>query len=297
MILAYVKINGNKPYYVGQHWGEELGDYYGSGVIWNKCLQKCKDKFPANWRKLVKREILFIGDVSQETLNILERIYIRREQALYSDKLGGCNILEGGDNICPSKNVIVREKIRMSHLGDKNPIHKHIFTDEEKERARKRRVGVKMSEESRYKLSNSRKGMIFTDKHRANISKAVSGKNNPNYGKRGEETSMYGKHQTEFQKEVLSKRMSGENNPMYGRRSPNYGKRMSEEQKEKISKALRGRKVDESKILRGDKHPMYGKKRTLESRLKASQKLRGRRFTEEHKNKIRIATLKRYGKL
>lgn len=296
-ILAYVKIDGHKPFYVGQHWGETLGDYYGSGVIWNKCLQKCKNKFPKNWRKIVKREILFIGNVTQKTLNVLEKIYIKNNKALYSEKCGGCNVLEGGDNNCPSKNDVIREKIRLSHLGNKNPTHKHVFTDEEKQRARERRMGVKMSEESRKKLSNSRRGVVFTEEHRKNISKAVSGKNHPNFGKRGAETSMFGKHQTEYQKKVMRERMSGKNNPMFGKPSHNLGKPMSEEQKIKISNALKGRKVDESKILRGDKHPMFGKKRSLEARLKTSKKLKGRKFTEEHKEKIRIATLKRYGKL
>lgn len=296
-ILAYAKIDNHRPFYVGQHWGEELGDYYGSGVIWNKCLKNVKNKFPKNWRKLVKREILFSGDVSQDTLNILEKIYIRNNHAFYFEKIGGCNILEGGDNECPSKNDSVREKIRKSHLGDKNPIHKHVFTEEEKQRARERKLGTKMSKESREKLSKLRKGLVFSENHRANISKATSGKNNPNYGKRGPETSMFGKHQTDYQKKVMKERMSGANNPWFGKHSPNYGKPMSDEQKIKISNSLKGRKVDESKILRGNKHPMYGKHISDEHKRKISEKMKNRKFSDETLEKMRIAALKRYGKL
>ena len=296
-IVRGCDIFNHNPYYVGQHWGETIEDYFGSGEIWKKVILKIKRKLKSDWKNCVKKEILFSGNVSQKTLNALEKFYIKKCCSLYSLKLGGCNINEGGNNICPSKSEIAREKIRLSHLGDKNPIHKHVFTQEEKDLMRNRRLGVKMSDESKKKLSESRRGMILSEETKKKISEANMGNKNPNYGKRGEETSMYGKRQTEYQKRVMKERMSGSNNPMYGKVSPNKGKTMSDEQKKKISIALSGRKIDESKILRGEKHWAYGKHFSEETRKKMSKSQSGRRVSSETKEKMRISALKRYGKL
>lgn len=45
--------------------------------------------------------------------------------------------------------------------------------------------------------------------------KRMSGENNPNYGKKGEEHPFYGKHHTDECKKRQSELMKGENNPMY----------------------------------------------------------------------------------
>ena len=236
-ILEGCDIFGHNPYYVGQHWGVSIDNYFGSGVIWNKCILKIKKLYGESWKIYIKKEILFSGNVTQRTLNTLEKFYIRKHASLYEFNKGGCNVSIGGDNTCPSKSAIAREKIRLSHLGVNNPIHKHVYTDIERESMRKRKIGNKMSEESKKKLSEARLGMKFTDDHCKNISKAMIGDKNPNYGKRGNETSMYGRQQTEYQKSVLRERMKGKNNPMYGKVSPNKGKKMSEEQKRKISES------------------------------------------------------------
>lgn len=295
-IISGCEIFNNHPYYIGQHWGKNVDSYFGSGVIWNKCLKKIRN-IDKDWKKFVKKEILFIGDVNQNTLNILEKVYIKKYSSIYELKLGGCNITDGGNNACPSKSFEARRKIKESHLGSKNPIHKHIFSSEERECLRNRRLGFKMSEESKRKISEARKGIKFSESHRKKISEATCGEKNPNFGKRGKETSMFGRKQTEYQKSVMRKRMAGSNNPMFGKPPKNKGKKMSEEQKEKISKALKGRKIDESKILRGEKHWAYGKHFSDETKRKMSKALKGRKMSLETREKIRIATLKRYGKL
>src|SRR5574344_1416501 len=105
----------NKKYYVGQT-TNVIGfeSYWGSGKIWNLYLKNVKKKFPHCWQKLIKREILWQGECNQKTLDKLEEIYIRREHALYSENLGGCNVLPGTANkfgsINPSKIKTCSEK-------------------------------------------------------------------------------------------------------------------------------------------------------------------------------------------
>ena len=94
-ILAGVSYNGNKPYYVGQYVGNNFNSYWGSGKFWAKFLKGVKNKFPTCWKKLIKREVLYQGECNQKTLDKLEEIYIRKNFALYSNGLGGCNILPG----------------------------------------------------------------------------------------------------------------------------------------------------------------------------------------------------------
>lgn len=110
------------------------------------------------------------------------------------------------------------------------------------------------SEESRMKMSISKKGMILSDEWRANISKATSGENNPMYGKKHSEKTI------EKIKESLLGQMDGEKNPF-------YGKSHSEETKEKISKSNKGKKrteeqkmnVKEKNAKLGIKNYWYGK--------------------------------------
>jgi hypothetical protein len=67
-----------------------------------------------------------------------------------------------------------------------------------------------------------------TEETKNKISKALSGKNHPFYGKLGRESSFYGRHHTKEAKNKISKALSGKNNPM-------YGKKRSEESKKKVS--------------------------------------------------------------
>lgn len=300
-ILAKLKMDDCRPFYIGQHITYSTPKeflsrdyhYYGSGKIWNKFINKLKIENPSNWRYFIKREILFCGsNISQCGLDALEAYYIKKFNSHYSFKKGGCNVLWSA-SFAPSKDPEVRKKISESHKGDNNPIHKHIYTEEERKRMAERMRGkCYMSDNGKQRISEYMRNRVVSTETRNKIRASVLGENNPNWGKRGEETSMYGRHHTEEFKKRHSERMKGENNPMYGKPSPNKGKTMSEEQKQKISRALKGRVLQKT-ILKGKAHPMYGKKQSEETKLKRSNSLRGRKHSPETIEKLRQAALLR----
>ena len=81
-ILARYRMDGHKPFYVGQHWefkdiefflSSNNYNYEGSGSIWNNFLDKLKKDYPKNWRKLVKREVLYVSEmVNQKGIKMSE---------------------------------------------------------------------------------------------------------------------------------------------------------------------------------------------------------------------------------
>ena len=80
----------------------------------------------------------------------------------------------------------------------------------------------------------------------------LNGKNNPMYGKIGEEHPAYGYRHSKDVLQMFSDRQKGEKNHMYGKFGkdhPSYGSKRSEETKRKLS---------ERQI--GEKNHMYGKK-------------------------------------
>lgn len=98
-ILAKYKFYGQRPFYVGQHWGmEDFNSYFGGGTIWNDFLNVVKKDYPLHWKKFVRREILYQGACDQRALDFLEQYYIKREMAHYTEEKGGCNVLRGTAN-------------------------------------------------------------------------------------------------------------------------------------------------------------------------------------------------------
>jgi group I intron endonuclease len=95
----------------------------------------------------------------------------------------------------------------------------------------------KHSEESKQKMSKSLKGRKLTEETRQKLSEIRKGENHP----------MYGKHPTEEARQKMSEShkglQAGENNPM-------YGKHHSEESKQKMSDSRKGKRV-------GRKHPKF----------------------------------------
>ena len=80
----------------------------------------------------------------------------------------------------------------------------------------------------------------------------LDGKNNPMYGRIGEEHPAYGYRHSEDVLQMFSERQRGEKNHMYGKfgkNHPSYGSKRNEETKKKLS---------ERQI--GEKNHMYGKK-------------------------------------
>lgn len=124
-IIAKLKKDRHRPFYVGQHiTTETLKDflsrdyqYCGSGSIWLDYIKSLQNTNPLNWRLFIKREILYASDkITQRGLDAMEAFYIKHEKAHYSFRIGGCNVLWGaavvGDN--PAKDPGVRERMRMS---------------------------------------------------------------------------------------------------------------------------------------------------------------------------------------
>jgi very-short-patch-repair endonuclease len=114
-------------------------------------------------------------------------------------------------------------------------------------------------------LSCSRKGIVFSEEHRSNLSKNhadVSGKNNPFWGKKHDDStieklSLANKGMDRFTdeyKKVLSEKMKGSGNHFYGKSHSKKTKSKlstpkSKEHRIKISNSLRGRKTNRKYIV------------------------------------------------
>ena len=98
-VIAGCKINGKKPFYIGQHWERKdlnhflcnkvrgLKNYEGSEFLWQRIIKALKNQYGENYRCLIKREILFSSStISPSALNKLEEYYINKEQSLFSCK-------------------------------------------------------------------------------------------------------------------------------------------------------------------------------------------------------------------
>ena len=97
--------------------------------------------------------------------------------------------------------------------------------------------GYKLSDESKIKMSNSRKGRIFSHETREKISIANKGK---------KRTSLMNNKQSEIKKgkrlNLSDKQRRERSDSMKGRNNPFYGKKHSEETKRKISRSKMGKK-------------------------------------------------------
>lgn len=233
----------NGRFYIGQHFASskeeflesKVSSYWGSGKIWGDCLSSLKKKYPKNWTKFIKREVLcFIKIDNPILLNKLEKFWIEKEKAHYSYKLGGCNVILGaayGEDWvnamkCPEIRQKVSEKNRISLKGVTSG-SKHPF------------FGKKRSEETRRKISETRKerirqGLIDATE---NIKKAYE--------------AVKGKHQTKEHRLKISMAQKGD-------KSVHYGTHLSEEHKLKMSKSIKKR-FENNKPNVGMKHITNGK--------------------------------------
>ena len=110
----------------------------------------------------------------------------------------------------------------------------------------------KLSEESRKKMSEARKGKTLSEEHKHKLSESH----------KGEKNGFHGKSHTEETKRKISEAHKGE-------KSYWYGKKHSEETKHKTSESHKGKMV-------GEDNPMYGKKHSEEARHKMSEALKGK---------------------
>lgn len=203
-ILAKYRMDGHKPFYVGQHWefkdiefflSSNEYNYEGSGSIWNDFLGKLKKDYPKNWRKLVKREVLYVSEmVNQKGLDVLEEYYIKKCKAHYSYKLGGCNVRWGGNG--------------------------SLMDESTKQKLRKFNLGKKLSYETRKKMSDSNLGKRLSSSTKKKMSISKMGHLNP------------------MKRKEVRMKVSIANK---GRTAWNKGIKMSEESRLKMSIAHKGR--------------------------------------------------------
>ena len=77
-ILVKYKMNGYKPFYVGQHVDKgDFESYWGSGSIWEDFVDKLRNKYPTCWEKFIKREVLYKHECSQKALDNLKNTISR----------------------------------------------------------------------------------------------------------------------------------------------------------------------------------------------------------------------------
>lgn len=89
--------------------------------------------------------------------------------------------------------------------------------------------------ESNRRRKPPNKGRKWSKEIKLKVSKALSGKNNPMYGLRGENHPAYGREILEITRQRLSEALTGEKNPM-------YGKTHTEEARKKMSLARKGKR-------------------------------------------------------
>ena len=120
-------------------------------------------------------------------------------------------------------------------------------------------LGVIISEETKQKMSEAKKGKTFSEEAKQNMSEASKGKT------RSEET-----------KQKMSEAKKGD-------KHPNFGKPRSEETRQKMSEAKKGKTFSEeakqnmSEARKGDKNPNFGKPRSEETKQNISKAHRNRK--------------------
>lgn len=175
-IYKTTNLVNNKIYIGKKHRSEFVPNYFGSGVLIRKAIEKYgKDNF--------KVEVIEWCETLEE-LNIKERYYIK---VLNSDRHSGLgyNIALGGDggNLLVNMSKEDREKFindcRERSIGEKNPNYGN---------------GDKL----RGDKNPSKRPEV-----RKRLSETSSGEGNGMYGVTGEDHPMYGKHMSEESKEKM----------------------------------------------------------------------------------------------
>ena len=222
-IIYKFTILTNRRFYVGQHEAESVEEflvskpslsscYWGSGsAIWEHVLKKHIDKYPTNWNKLIKREILLVmNSYSPKALNRMERYWIKKAKSHYSFKVGGCNFLwgeaRGDDWVNAMKTPEIRAKVSAKNrislkgklAGDKHWNYGKHRPKEVREKISEAHKGKTLSEETKLLLSEMRKGKPKSESHKKKIGDA----------QRGRKSVHFGKFLPKEQREKISKQMS-----------------------------------------------------------------------------------------
>lgn len=243
----------NHKLYIGQHrYKEKKVDkrYYGSG----KLLWRAIDKYGLSNFDVYILE--FIG--SYDKMGGREYHWTHKYEAVENPMF--YNLVDGGD---------VRVAEQNSFYGKHHTEEtRRIISEKNKEYWKVHDVwnkGKTVPPDIREKISDTLKKYVITDLHRRHLSEALSGENNP----------MYGKHHTEESKKSIGLK--------------NTGRVASVETREKQSKSI-------SKYYETHDSPMKGKHHTDESRIKMSEgvkrahkldpdlRYKGKKYGEEHFN-------------
>ena len=205
------KINGN--IYIGQaadiyeRWKEHIS-LLRRGKHINNHLQRAWNKYGSD-----NFEFSIVEECSENALNDREIYWI----AEYDSYHNGYNQTLGGGGVRGFKHdEETKQRISESLKGENAPWYGKQRSEETKVKvgqASKERwsnpenhpmYGKHHTKESKEKMSKSHKGKTLTDEHKAKLSKASSGENNPMYGVHlyGEDNPNFGNH-----------KLAGENNP------------------------------------------------------------------------------------
>lgn len=223
----------NGKIYIGKHEGSENDTYIGSGEIFVRAVRKYgKQNF--------KREILRRCETLHE-LRIWEHVYIKKYHA--QDPKIGYNIADGDVNTTefnPAKRPEVAAKIRAKRLGVK-------LSEETKKRMSDSSPHRKWTEEDKKKLRDAMTGRKFTEEHKQKLREAK-------LGKTGELSNSWGRKWSEEDKKRLSIAHLGQQSAM-------KGKHHTEESRRKMS-------ISQRKRFAVSDGPMKGKHHTEESKEK-----------------------------
>ena len=157
------------PYYIGK--GKKRRAYK-----WHADVPVPKDKSNI---VIMERNLSEVGALA------LERRYIK----WYGRKDIGTGILnnrtDGGEGVSGYVNPPARRAaISAANIGKGNGMFGKTHTDEVKLAIRTAKLGSKLSDEHKEAVGAAHRGTTLTAEHKAKCSAKLSGKNNPNYGKK-----------------------------------------------------------------------------------------------------------------
>lgn len=163
----------------------------------------------------IKHEVLF-SELTKEEAEEKEIELIKKYKSLLSEN--GYNSATGGFvNKGFHLTRETKEKLRIQKLGSKHTIHTKKLMSQQRCGEKAYWHGKKLSIETRQKISlakTGKKGILWTEERKKEMSQKMSGSNNPMYGKKqcGENNGMYGKKHTEETKALLKIKHKGANN-------------------------------------------------------------------------------------
>ena len=128
--------------------------------------------------------------------------------------------------------ALTRKQLKMHDMYYHRPYYELIFLTD----AEHRKLHMHMSEETRRKMSEAKKGHTFSEEHRRKISEANKGEKNP----------MYGKHHTDDTRKKMSEAHQNISDDTRRKMSESHkGKKFSEETRRKLSESHKGKHLSE----------------------------------------------------